>query len=246
VRNAIPPALRFGVVETIAAKLIRPLPAAPPTVLTYADGNFGSTAAPVWRHRPQQGLVLAQWLVAVAGVVAFVLAAPAGRRWPRTWQGGLIAALSLTGLVVVAGAGWAPYGLPALRVIPPEAIARAVSGSIPRPTSMGSISAEQTALAARGQYLYTVALCALCHGNDARVDLVHLPEHPEDHPRGRDRFAKAILDVRRREVCFQEGLLGDDDRGVDAATCEATRQVACGERPLGGRGHEDERSRVLR
>jgi mono/diheme cytochrome c family protein len=166
VRNAIPPALRFGVVETIAAKLIRPLPAAPPTVLTYADGNFGSTAAPVWRHRPQQGLVLAQWLVAVAGVVAFVLAAPAGRRWPRTWQGGLIAALSLTGFVVVAGVGWVLYGLPALRVIPSEEIAHAVSGSIPRPGSTGSISAEQTTLAARGQYLYTVASCALCHGND--------------------------------------------------------------------------------
>jgi mono/diheme cytochrome c family protein len=78
VRNAIPPALRFGVVETIAAKLVRPLPAAPPTVLTYADGNFGSMTAPTWRHRPQQALVLAQWMVAAAGAVAFVLAAPPG------------------------------------------------------------------------------------------------------------------------------------------------------------------------
>lgn len=30
IRNYIPPALRFGVVETIGAKLVRPLPAAPP------------------------------------------------------------------------------------------------------------------------------------------------------------------------------------------------------------------------
>ncbi len=86
IRNYIPPALRFGVVETIGAKLVRPLPAAPPTVLTYADGNFGSTARPVWRHRPQQALIIAQWIVAAGGIVAFVLAAPAGRRWPRTWQ----------------------------------------------------------------------------------------------------------------------------------------------------------------
>jgi mono/diheme cytochrome c family protein len=67
---------------------------------------------------------------------------------------------------VVAGVGWALYGLPALRVIPPEQIAHAVAGSIPRPAPTGSDSPEHTALAARGQYLYTVASCALCHGND--------------------------------------------------------------------------------
>jgi mono/diheme cytochrome c family protein len=166
VRNHIPPALRFGIVETIAAKLTRPLPAANPTVLTYADGNYGSLAGPTWRHRPQQALILAQWMVAVAGVVAFVLAAPAGRRWPRTWQGGLLAVPMLVGVVVLGMAGWAVYGLPALRVIPPEQIARTVTASIPRPAPTGAASAEQAALAARGRYLYTVASCALCHGND--------------------------------------------------------------------------------
>jgi mono/diheme cytochrome c family protein len=166
VRNHIPPALRFGIVETIAAKLVRPLPAANPTVLTYGDGNFGSMAGPAWRHRPQQALILAQWMVAVAGVVAFVLAAPAGRRWPRTWRGGLLAVLMLVGLVVLGMAGWALYGLPALRVIPPEQIARTVTASIPRPAPTGAGSSEQSALAARGRYLYTVASCALCHGNN--------------------------------------------------------------------------------
>jgi mono/diheme cytochrome c family protein len=166
VRNHIPPALRFGVVETIAAKLGRPLPAANPTVLTYADGNFGSTAGAVWRHRPQHALILAQWIVAVAGVVAFALAGPAGRRWRRTGRGWLGAALGLAGLATVAVAGWALYGLPALRVIPAEEIARTVTASIPRPAPAGSASPEQTALVARGRYLYTVASCALCHGND--------------------------------------------------------------------------------
>jgi mono/diheme cytochrome c family protein len=165
VRNHVPPALRFGLVETIASKLMRPLPAAPPTVLTYADGNFGSTAGPVWRHRPQQALVIAQWIVGAAGVVAFVLAGPAGRRWPRGWRRWLIATLTLVGLVAIAGVGWALYGLPALRVIPPERIAHAVAGRIPRPPPTGSDSPER-ALATRGQYLYTVASCALCHGND--------------------------------------------------------------------------------
>jgi mono/diheme cytochrome c family protein len=166
VRNHVPPALRFGLVETIASKLMRPLPAANPTVLTYADGNFGSTAAPVWRHRPQQALIITQWIVGAAGVVAFVLAGPAGRRWPRGWRGWLIATLTLVGLVAIAGVGWALYGLPALRVIPPEQIAHAVTGRIPRPAPTGSDSPGHTALATRGQYLYTVASCALCHGND--------------------------------------------------------------------------------
>lgn len=166
VRNDIPPALRLGVVETIAAKLVRPLPAANPTVLTYADGNFGSTAGPVWRHRPQQALIVAQWIAAAAGVVAFVLAAPAGRRWPRTWRGWVLAALTLVGLVAVAVVGWAFYRLPALRVIPPEQIAHTVTASIPRLAPAGLATPEQTALAARGRYLYTVASCALCHGND--------------------------------------------------------------------------------
>ena len=166
VRNHIPPALRFGVVETLAAKLTRPLPAANPTVLTYADGNFGSTVAPAWRHRPQQALILAQWIVVIAGGAAFILAAPVGHRWPHTGRGWLIVALTLGGLVVGVVVGWVLYGVPALRIIPPEQIAQAVSGSIPRPGPTASASPEETTLATRGQYLYTVASCALCHGND--------------------------------------------------------------------------------
>ena len=166
VRNDIPPALRFGVVETITAKLTRPLPAANPTVLTYADGNFGSTEGPVWRHRPQEALIIAQWIAVAAGLVAFVLAAPPGHRWPHTWGGWLAASLTLTGLVAVAVVGWALYGLPALRVTPPDEIARTVTASIPRPGATEAASPEQAALATRGRYLYTVASCALCHGND--------------------------------------------------------------------------------
>jgi nicotinate dehydrogenase subunit B len=71
----------------------------------------------------------------------------------------------LVGLVVLGMAGWALYGLPALRVIPPEQIARTVTASIPRPAPTGAGASEQSALAARGRYLYTVASCALCHGN---------------------------------------------------------------------------------
>jgi len=43
VHNRIPPPLHYGLVETIASKLTRPLPVAVVTVLTYADGDFGRT-----------------------------------------------------------------------------------------------------------------------------------------------------------------------------------------------------------
>jgi len=38
--NPIPPKLAYGLVETIAMKLTRPLPATLPNALTYAEGNF--------------------------------------------------------------------------------------------------------------------------------------------------------------------------------------------------------------
>ena len=63
VRNEIPAPLRYGVVETVASKVFRPLPAANPTVLTYADGNFARPARAV--RRWQQLWVGGQWMVPV-------------------------------------------------------------------------------------------------------------------------------------------------------------------------------------
>src|SRR5215510_4734110 len=76
VRNQIPAPLHYGVVETIASKLTRPLPAANPTVLTYADGNFGATTPGPPRDLVQRVLIGGQWVVLLAGAVAFVLAGP--------------------------------------------------------------------------------------------------------------------------------------------------------------------------
>src|SRR5262249_13728061 len=58
------------------------------------------------------------------------------------------------------------YGTPALQVIPPDQIAHSVTASIPHPAPTGVASPEQIALTTRGRYLYSVASCALCHGND--------------------------------------------------------------------------------
>ena len=52
--------------------------------------------------------------------------------------------------------------------------------------------------------------------------------------------------VRRRQVGLEEGLLGNDDGAVDAATREARRQVASREGGLRGRGQEHEGPRARR
>lgn len=184
VRNAVPLPLRYGVVETLVVKVRRPLPAANPRVLTYAAGNYGAAgrsgssgaAAPAARPRvpfvndPQSALILAQWVVIAWAAVAYVLA-PRAR--PRVQYGSRGAPRARPGRVILAALavaaalalGWAMYGLPALRIIPPEQIADTVTRTIPVPPVRG-VSPEQAALVARGRYLFTVASCAFCHSND--------------------------------------------------------------------------------
>ena len=50
-------------------------------------------------------------------------------------------------------------------MIPPDRIAQAVTGSIPRPDPASLPDPRAAALVERGRYLFTVASCALCHGN---------------------------------------------------------------------------------
>jgi mono/diheme cytochrome c family protein len=166
VRNQIPAPLHYGVVETIISKLTRPLPAANPTVLTYADGNFGDTKPGLPRDLIQRVLVGGQWLVLIAGAVAFILAGPPEHRFPSRVRGWLLTVLAGVGLFVCGLIGLAVYRLPALRIIPPEQIANAVTASIPKPDPATLSSPEQAALVERGRYLFTVASCAFCHGNN--------------------------------------------------------------------------------
>src|SRR5262245_25398327 len=134
VRNQIPAPLHYGVVETIVAKLTRPLPAANPTVLTYADGNFGTTKpGRLPRDLIQRVLIGGQWVVLLAGAVAFALAGPPERRFPQRARGWLLTALAVFGLVAGGVIGVAVYRTPALRIMPPEQIAHAVTASIPQP-----------------------------------------------------------------------------------------------------------------
>jgi mono/diheme cytochrome c family protein len=165
VHNQIPAALHYGVVETLFAKITRPLPAVPTTVLTFADGRFGQDGG-LPRDWPQRVLESAQWLVLLVGTVAFVFAAPPERRFPKRRRTWLLLVLSLLGLGLCGLVGSALYSLPMLSVIPPEQIAGGLAASIPRPDPAALKTPEQANLADRGRYLFTVASCALCHGAD--------------------------------------------------------------------------------
>jgi len=169
VRNRIPPALHYGVVETIIAKLAAST-SIPPlgnvTKLVYMDGNFGeSTPGLLPRDLVQRVLVGLQWLVLLVGIVALIRATPPERRFPRRIGGWVRATLSLLGLLIVVGLGWVLYSTPALGFIPPERVNTAITSSIPKPDPAMFRNPEQAALAARGRYLYTVASCAFCHNN---------------------------------------------------------------------------------
>jgi mono/diheme cytochrome c family protein len=162
VRNEIPPPLRYGVVETVVAKLARGLPIAAPTVLTYADGNFARDAARA--ERTPRVLITLQWVVVALLGIALIAATIRRQRRPGL-RGWLIPALSTVGLLIVAGLTWIIYEIPALSFIPPEQIVQGATGGIPTPDP-GPLTPEERALTARGQYLFTVASCAFCHGTN--------------------------------------------------------------------------------
>jgi mono/diheme cytochrome c family protein len=164
VHNRIPPALHYGIIETIVMKLTRPLPAMSPVVLTYADGNFAQPDAGFPRALPQQVLVAGQWITLVAGTVAVVLAAPRGRRLPRRRRSWVIGTGWVLGLLSCGLLGATVNAFPALGIIPPEQFANAATANIPEPDYARLGSPEQVALVQRGRYVYTVASCAFCHG----------------------------------------------------------------------------------
>ena len=164
VHNHIPAPLRFGVLETVLAKIGRPLPAVQTTSLTFADQQFGQKQGRS-REWPQTWLIDAQWIVLLIGVIAYVFAIRRERRVKRSWLrtvGGAV------GLVLLAGLAYVFYELPLLSVIPSEQIVAGATAGIPEPNAALLTTPEYTALAQRGRYLYTVASCALCHGNDGR------------------------------------------------------------------------------
>src|SRR5580692_2682649 len=116
VHNPIPPKLAYGLVETIAMKFTRPLPATAPKALTYADGNFAVDPTKGSTSRVQAVLVGAQWIVLVLALVLFVRAGP---------RPGMAA--SIGGVLVLAVAGVLLFVLsqwPAIRNMPPDPLVK--------------------------------------------------------------------------------------------------------------------------
>jgi mono/diheme cytochrome c family protein len=156
VRNLIPPKLTYGLVETIAMKFTRPLPATTPKALTYADGNFAIDPAKGSLASIQTILIGAQWVVLALGLILVVRARP--RPKIKTLFGSAL---------VVTGAGGLLYLLsqwPAIRGMPPDPLVKAVTAGDVTPDTTG-MPAQQVRMVARGHYLYSVS-CAICHRTD--------------------------------------------------------------------------------
>jgi mono/diheme cytochrome c family protein len=163
IRNEIPPPLRYGVVETVVSKIRRPLPAANPTALTFADGNFARDSRAA--ERPQRLLIGAQWLVLTLGMVSFFAVTIRDRRRPRTAKDWTVALMLAMGVLITGVVIWVIYDLPALSFIPPEQIVQGATAGLPMP-DLTQLTTEERALAERGQYLFKVASCAFCHNSD--------------------------------------------------------------------------------
>jgi mono/diheme cytochrome c family protein len=164
VHNQIPSILRYGIVETLADKLTRPFPAFPATYLTYGDGNWGLMQNGLPRDLPQTILTGAQWLVLVIGLVAFVFGPPTERRFPKRLRDWVLAALVIVGVVILIFVGFAVYESPQLSLIPPDILVGGAVGTQPTLNLTDVTTPEQMAMVQRGQYIYTIAPCALCHG----------------------------------------------------------------------------------
>jgi mono/diheme cytochrome c family protein len=156
VHNPIPPKLAYGLVETIAMKLTRPLPSTMPKALTYADGNFAIDPTRGSPARVQAVLVDAQWLVLVVGLVLLVRAGPR----PRT----LTTISVLLGVTVASVLLFALSQWPAIRNMPPDPLVNAVNAGDVKPDTR-EMPAERVRMVERGHYLYSVS-CAICHGTD--------------------------------------------------------------------------------
>jgi cytochrome c oxidase cbb3-type subunit 2 len=224
-RNRIPLPLHYGFLETVAAKLAYSQgmpPLGDPRVLVYKIGNYGSTEpGGLPRDWPQRALIWAQWLVLAAGALAWVTAAPRGRRARRGFRGWAGSGAIVAGLALLALVTKVLYDTPVLGFVPPETIGGSVGAAVHQPDPASFASPEQANLAARGRYLYTVTSCAFCHGNDGR--------------------GGSKISMRSFGTLWARNISSDRDTGIgawsDAEIARAIRSgVARGGRPLHWQG----------
>jgi mono/diheme cytochrome c family protein len=156
VHNPIPSKLAYGLVETVAMKFTRPLPATVPKALTYADGNFAVDPKRGSPAHVQAVLVDTQWIVLALAVVLFVRA---GRRPRMVASIGAVLGFAVAGTLLFVLSQW-----PAIRNMPPDPLVKAVNAGDVKPDTH-EMPAERVRMVERGHYLYSVS-CAICHLTD--------------------------------------------------------------------------------
>ncbi len=170
VTNKIPRPLKYGFVETVAAKIAAsrlPIPLGDPTELVYKSGNYGQTDPGLLpRDWPQVVLIWGQWIVLGVGVFAWLADPQMGVRSKKGFWAWFKFVFSLLGIAILGFIVWVMYSTPVLPFIPPEIINQGVTAAIPPAAEASFETPEQAALAARGEYLYKVTSCTFCHGPD--------------------------------------------------------------------------------
>jgi mono/diheme cytochrome c family protein len=163
VHNQIPEPARYGVIETIVAKIVflDPILGRAP-VLTYDDGSYANQQS-LSLPAIARALGMAQWVIVVAGIIIFIIArrsnaAKHRRSWLRS--AGLVA-----GGLILFGIGYFINSTPTVPGFPPDQVAEGASGDIPRP-DLSNTTAVKAALIQRGRTLFAIASCAMCHNND--------------------------------------------------------------------------------
>ena len=157
VKNAIPETLHFGLLETVIVKtyyLLTTLQGV--KTLTYADGNYGRTQPGYNINLPQELLVACQWIFLTFGIILFLRSNQKIKKKVFTsFVMGMIGFLS-----------WAIYHYPALDFIPAKEIYKGATKGIFEIEIAKFKNKREAEMSKRGQYLFTVASCAYCHGND--------------------------------------------------------------------------------
>ncbi len=157
VQNAIPETLHFGLLETVIVKtyyLLTTLRGV--KTLTYADGNYGQTQPGFNKNLPQYTLIASQWTFSALAIFLFL---KSNRKLKRK----IFTLLTMGSLGLIS---WLIYHYPTLDFIPPKEIYKGASKGIFQIDAAKFKNQREVEMAKRGQYLFTVASCAYCHGND--------------------------------------------------------------------------------
>ncbi len=153
VRNLVPPAIHFGVIETVVRKLAAGWPVMTPERLELGLGNYGhaESSASSWADRIAWLQVV---LVIFGGLLAFSVPG-ADNLIGVTLAVGMVSAVLLALAAMLSR-------YPELNVVPAEAVVQAFASAVPT-AEPDKATPRQKILWEQGRYLYRGSGCVLCH-----------------------------------------------------------------------------------